>query len=144
MIPDNLPQISGVAEVDTMVRLYDDASGANLCDATANSENEWQCQLVLPLAEGQNTLTAIATDRAGNDSPATVHTIMVDTTSPPAPIVDAPPSSATIDQGKPELRGTAEPDSTITIYDESNVELCTNNVELCTNRVDPAGNWDCI
>ncbi|NUB18851.1 DUF4347 domain-containing protein [Azospirillum formosense] len=60
---------------------------------------------------GANTVSATATDTAGNVSAPAIHSLVIDTTAPNAPTVTTALSNSTT----PTLTGTAEADSTVTV-----------------------------
>ena len=79
---DDTPTVSGKAEAGSHVELYD---GTNLVgSATADSDGDWSITSSV-LGEGRHTLTAAATDAAGNTSTASV--ALVVTIDKSAPIV---------------------------------------------------------
>ncbi|MGC5872898.1 hypothetical protein, partial [Ralstonia pseudosolanacearum] len=79
--------------------------------------------------DGSHSLTATATDATGSVSPATTaFTLTVDTAAPATPIIgtvtdDVAPVTGAIAAGgstndaNPTLTGTADPNSTISIFD---------------------------
>ncbi|MDF3636367.1 Ig-like domain-containing protein, partial [Enterobacter cloacae] len=89
--------------------------------------------------------TTTATDAAGNTSPAsTAVSFVVDTVAPGAPAIvsitdDVAPGTGTLGSGsstndpRPQLTGTAEAGSTVTIYD--------NGIAIVTAVVGSKGSW---
>ncbi|MGA3891081.1 Ig-like domain-containing protein, partial [Ralstonia nicotianae] len=81
------------------------------------------------LTDGSHSLTATATDAAGNVSPASsAFTLTVDTAAPATPVIgsvtdDVAPVTGAITAGSstndatPTLTGTAEANSTVSIFD---------------------------
>ena len=68
----------------------------------------------LTLAEGTNTITATATDRAGNQARESVVTVVVDTTPPTAPTLNPlPPVTRT---SPVTVSGSAEPGAQVDLY----------------------------
>lgn len=68
----------------------------------------------LTLAEGTNTITATATDRAGNQARETVVTVMVDTTPPTPPTLNPlPPVTRT---SPVTVSGSTEPGAHVELY----------------------------
>ncbi|NEL99737.1 hypothetical protein G3V84_24160, partial [Escherichia coli] len=63
----------------------------------------WSVEPLNPLAEGLNNVTVTATDPAGNVSPATTVPVVIDTTAPAAPTVNA----LSTNDSTPVLTGTA-------------------------------------
>ncbi len=119
------PTLTGTAEPGSAINLYDGQTliGTGTADATTGA---WSITAATPLNQGANSLTATATDVSGNVSPLSAAlTVTLDTTPPVATSI---PSLATgSDSGAqgdgltnvavPVLTGTAEPGSTINLYD---------------------------
>jgi MYXO-CTERM domain-containing protein len=86
------------------------------------------------LPEGAHTFQVRARDGAGNVdiSPAS-HTWTVDTVAPAAPVLAAPARGATVTTAFPELSGTAEPGSTVSVSIDGSA--------VGTAQADSAGNW---
>ncbi|MDH2375528.1 Ig-like domain-containing protein, partial [Cobetia sp. 3AK] len=103
---DTTPTLTGTAEAGSSVAIYD---GETLLDTvTADADGNWSVTLSDPLAEGDHSLTAVATDAAGNESdPSEVIELTVDTTAPEAPVLEETDGTT--------LTGTGEPGSTITV-----------------------------
>ena len=117
------PTVTGTAEANTVIRLYDGIT--LLGTATADGSGNWSIASSA-LSEGSHTLTATATDTAGNASPAATTLVTIDTVAPAAP--SAPDLVTASDTGASStdnvtsvpiltLAGTAENGSTVTIYD---------------------------
>ncbi|MGX4988590.1 BapA/Bap/LapF family large adhesin [Enterobacter kobei] len=105
---DTRPTLSGTAEANATVRIYD---GITLVGTvTADASGNWTLpQTTTTLTQGTHNFTATATDAAGNTSVAsTVTTITVDTTAPTAP-------TGTFNADGSVLTGNAEAGSTVTI-----------------------------
>lgn len=84
--------------------------------------------LPVTLAEGSNSLTVTATDRAGNSSTSTI-TVNLDSTPPAAPLLNAqltPTRTAAT-----TVAGQAEANSTVTLFN--------NGVPVATLKADAAG-----
>jgi hypothetical protein len=91
------------------------------------------------------TLTAVATDAAGNTSPVSnTWTLTIDSVAPAAPVItqvldDVPERLGALNSGDstndttPTLNGTAEPGSTVTIR--------LDGADLITIPVDGSGTW---
>ncbi|WP_156941201.1 Ig-like domain-containing protein, partial [Cobetia crustatorum] len=103
---DTTPTISGTAEAGSSVGLYD---GDTLLETVqADADGNWSVELSEPLAEGEHSLSAIATDAADNASaPSNIMALTVDTQAPEAPVLE--------DTDGTTLTGTGEPGSTITV-----------------------------
>ena len=105
---DTRPTLSGTAEANATVRIYD---GITLVGTvTADASGNWTLpQTTTTLTQGTHNFTATATDAAGNTSVAsTVTTITVDTTAPTAP-------TGTFNADGSVLTGNAEAGSTVSI-----------------------------
>lgn len=126
---DTTPTLTGTAEPKSTVTISIDGAvaGTAITDASGN----WSFTPSTPLSEGSHTVTAIATDAAGNNSPVSSgNTIIVDATAPNAPTLSQP---GTTSDNTPTLNGTAEPNSTVTVSIDGNV--------VGTAITDPSGNW---
>ena len=101
--------LSGTAELDSTVQLW--SSGSIINDAAATATNgTWT--ITFDLGEGTNTITAIATDRAGNISTQSeAVTITLDIRAPGTPTITL--DSPLVNVVSLTLRGTAEMDSTV-------------------------------
>ncbi len=84
------------------------------------------------LSEGNHTVVVTATDAAGNSGTAVV-TWHVDNTAPNAPQITQPASNGSTNDTTPTVGGTAEPNSTIKLYDGANL--------LATITADGSGAW---
>lgn len=105
---DTRPTLSGTAEANATVRIYD---GITLVGTvTADGSGNWTLpQTTTTLTQGTHNFTATATDAAGNTSVASaVTTIIVDTTAPTAP-------TGSFNADGSVLTGNAEAGSTVTI-----------------------------
>ncbi|BBV29645.1 BapA/Bap/LapF family large adhesin [Citrobacter werkmanii] len=139
---DTLPLLKGTGTAGSTITLYDGAT--SIGSTTVLPDGTWSIQLSQPLSEGPHSLSAIATDVAGNASNPGNFTLTIDTTPPPAPVISSAEgligtSLQTLSNGgstkstTPELSGTGEPGATITLYD--------NNAFLGTTTVQPNGSW---
>jgi hypothetical protein len=110
-----------------------------------DDEGKWSFTPEQPLNEGEHVLTVIERDPAGNESaPGDPYVVIVDTTAPDTPVISAVidgqgsvtgpiASGGTTDDARPEIRGTAEPGTTVTIFD--------NGQALGTVQTGDDGNW---
>lgn len=87
------------------------------------------------LSDGTHTFQARATDTAGNTDPTpATRTWTVDTTAPDAPTIISPANGTRDRDGSFNVRGTAEPGSTVRLYKGTN--------RVGTSETDPAtGAW---
>ncbi len=126
MTNDNTPTFTGTAEPDSTVELYTD--GNSLGETNANGQGDWSFTVAegQALADGDRSITARATDSAGNASPASeALSVTIDTRKPGVPTrVDLIPASDSgssdaddvTSDNTPAFDVTAEPDSTVRIY----------------------------
>jgi hypothetical protein len=117
---DNTLTLAGAAEANTTIEVYDGAT--LLGSATTNSSGAWS--YTAALGNGGHSLTATATDAAGNTGAAsTALAIAIDTVAPARPAI----ASFSTDSGVAgdrvtndntlTLTGTAEAGSTVKLYD---------------------------
>ena len=82
---DNTLTLTGTAEANSTVKVFDGAT--LLGSATANGSGAWS-YTTAALANGAHSLTATATDAAGNTSAASAAlSVTIDTTAPVAPSI---------------------------------------------------------
>jgi uncharacterized repeat protein (TIGR02059 family) len=138
-----MPSITGTAEANATVKLYDTDGVTLLGTGTAGGNGAWSIVSSL-LTEGGHKLTAIQTDRAGNVSAASAAlALTIDTLAPSAP--GAPALAAASDSGTlgdnttnvgtPVITGTAEANATVKLYDTDGTTV------LGTATADGAGDW---
>ncbi|MEH3411679.1 Ig-like domain-containing protein, partial [Phytobacter diazotrophicus] len=85
---NNQPTLTGAASAGSLVTVYIDGSAVGT--TTADGSGVWQYNVAAPLADGAHTVSATATDTAGNVSAATAFaTFTVDTTAPQVQAVTA-------------------------------------------------------
>ncbi|WP_259755145.1 Ig-like domain-containing protein [Pseudomonas sp. GCEP-101] len=145
---DPNPTLSGKAEADSIVKVYD---GSELLGSTkALSDGTWSFTPVTSLGEGEHTFHVTATDEAGNTSvPSDDYRITLDFTAPVAPVivhvidnvgdVTGEISSTTpTDDRKPVVSGTsAEANLTLVVYNIASGKY----VEIGRTTTDANGNW---
>jgi hypothetical protein len=116
--------VSGTAEAGSTVQLYDGAT--LIATLVADSNGAWTTSSNITLAEGVNTLTATATDAAGNASaPSGAFVATLDTTPPAQPAIAgiSPDSGTSASNGitnvaSVAVSGTAEAGSSVQLYDD--------------------------
>ncbi|HFK5794007.1 TPA: BapA/Bap/LapF family large adhesin [Enterobacter asburiae] len=140
---DATPTLSGTAEPNATVTLRVD--GVAIGTTVANGLGVWIFTPDTPIAEGPHTLTAVATDAAGNTSNVSNSWgITIDSVAPGAPVItqvvdDVPERLGALNSGDstndttPTLSGTAEPGSTVTIRQDG--------VDVTTIVIDSSGTW---
>ncbi|PTL79951.1 Ig-like domain-containing protein [Vitiosangium sp. GDMCC 1.1324] len=127
------PAITGTAEAGSTVTVIID--GTVVGTVTANGSGNWSYTPTTDLADGAHQVKATATDAAGNTSPeSAVRNFIVDTLPPPAPIVTTPANGAHVKTPRPVIRGTAEANSTVTVY--------IDGTAVGTVTADGSGNWN--
>ncbi|MDH2292983.1 Ig-like domain-containing protein, partial [Cobetia sp. 10Alg 146] len=146
---DTTPTVSGTAEADSSVTLYNGETV--LGTDTADSDGNWSITPITALDEGDYAFTAIATDAAGNDSVlSNVIAITVDTTAPSAPslAIDEVINGVNLDELTDGLQTTvtlsedavAGDTVTVTLVDDADAEnVITASVELDADDI-TAGN----
>ncbi len=143
---DTRPTISGTSQAGMTVSLY--SNGTLLGQVQADAKGEWSFTPGADLADGLHTITAIATNLAGNASaPAAAYPITVDTTLPArpgageaelfddeGPIRGVIADGSTTDDNTPTFSGTStEANGTVIVYDNGQV--------IGQARIDELGNW---
>jgi hypothetical protein len=109
---DNTLTLTGTAAANSTVKIFD--GSAQIGTATATSSGSWD-YITSVLIDAKHMLTAKAADSSGQTSAASsVLTVTVDTHAPAAPVLV---SDSVVDTNHVLLSGTAEANSTITVYD---------------------------
>lgn len=141
---DPLPTLSGTAEANSTVKIYD--NGALIGSAPVDGTGAWSFTPGTQLSNGNHALTVTATDAAGNVSPTSAgFNIVVDTVAPLAPTIiqafdDVQPGTGTLSNGastndtRPVLSGSAEAGARVAIYD--------NGALLATVTATIDGTWN--
>jgi hypothetical protein len=128
--------VTGTGETAGDKIVVDDGHG-NTCTTQVLANLTWTCTFTDQIPEGRTTITATATDRAGNTG--TDHReIVVDRTPPAPPKVDHPIDGGYVDTNKPDISGTGDPGDTIKVVDEDGNTLC-EDVPVLAN-----GTWSCV
>jgi large repetitive protein len=127
---NNRPTFSGSAEKESMVTVWLDETEAGI--ARTNAAGEWSFTPDTALSEGFHQVKAIATDSAGNASaPSPARYFMLDTVPPAAPELHSP--KAIVNTRKPTIGGTAEAESTVTVW--------LDGMDVGTALADETGTW---
>ena len=135
IVNTNQIKLSGTAEASSTVTIYD--GNTVVGTGTTNSAGAWSIT-TNALSTGTHTLTAKAADAAGNVSTAsqsistaiTGNSPAPDTVAPTAPVVS---SNTIVNTNQVKLSGTAEANSTVTIYD--------GNTVVGTGTTNSTGTW---
>uniref|UniRef100_A5WEB0 Uncharacterized protein n=1 Tax=Psychrobacter sp. (strain PRwf-1) TaxID=349106 RepID=A5WEB0_PSYWF len=102
--------VTGKTEPGATVEIKDKA-GNVIGTATADDKGEYTAELDVPLTNGE-TITAEATDKAGNGPSTAVNATAPDTTAPDAPTATVSPDGTTV-------TGKTEPGATVEIKDKA-------------------------
>ena len=136
------PVMSGSGDIGSTITIFD--NGKEIGKTTVDGTGKWTFTPPLALGDGNHTLTANATDAAGNVSANASFGLNVDATAPDAPqvisasiIIGGNPvvlaNGSITNQTEPVIKGTSEANATVTIY---------NNGSLVTTvTADGNGNW---
>jgi hypothetical protein len=113
---DNTPTLTGTAVANSTVKVFD--ATTQVGTATADSSGQWHLT-TSALSDGPHNLTATETNTSGQTSAASAAlTVTVDTHVPAAPVLV---SDSVVNTNHVQLSGTAEANSTITVYDGGTV-----------------------
>ncbi|WP_164486745.1 Ig-like domain-containing protein [Pseudomonas chlororaphis] len=141
---DNTPTFGGGGlQPGDKVTIIDD--GLVIGEVIVGDDGRWEFTPDPALEDGTHPITVVVTDPAGNASEESdPYIVIVDTVAPLPPTIDRVwddqgttpgeinPGDIT-DDAQPDISGTAEPGSTVIIYD--------NGVEIGRELVDLDGNW---
>ena len=109
---DNTLQLKGTAAANSTVKIYDGAT--QIGTTTASSTGSWD-YITSVLNNAKHVLTATATNSSGQTSAASgAVSVTVDTVAPTAPVLS---SNSIVNTNQVKLSGTAEANSTVTVYD---------------------------
>ncbi|MFR0692530.1 Ig-like domain-containing protein [Enterobacterales bacterium AE_CKDN230030158-1A_HGKHYDSX7] len=117
---DTTPTIDGKTEPGAEITVT--FPTGEVMTTTADANGDWSVTPTQPLPEGNNDITVIATDPAGNQSEPTVIAVVIDTTAPTAPDAWLDPASDSGVKGDditndntPTIDGKTEPGADITV-----------------------------
>ncbi|PWK34954.1 Ig-like domain-containing protein [Cupriavidus plantarum] len=123
---DNTPTLTGTAEANSTVSLFNGTTLIGTANADANGN--WSFTPATGLTDGTYTLTATATDAVGNVSaPTPAFTVTIDTVPPGVPTIA--PTNGTA------LSGTADPGTLVRI------DFNGDGVADATVTATPGGTW---
>lgn len=132
---NNRPAYTGTAEAGSTVTVITD--GITIGTTTTDGSGHWSFTQPTSLADGSHTIKVTATDAAGNVSSfSNVNSFIVDTTPPAAPMVVSPANGSGTNHNTPNILGTAEANSTVTVF--------VDGSEQGTCIADVAGNWSFV
>ena len=115
---DNNPEVKGIAEAGSKVKIYptSDCSGNPLASGTAAKFASPGITVHVP-ADATTQLRATATDAAGNASTCSDPVTYVEDSSPPAkPSITATAPSSPANDNSPKVKGFAEAGSIVKLY----------------------------
>jgi large repetitive protein len=123
--------LSGTAEPNATVEVFEGTTSQG--KTQANGSGIWS-KALSGLSEGAHAYTAKATDAVGNTSSASnARTVKVDTQAPSAPAITNPADNSYDNDGSFTLSGTAEANSTVTIFE--------GTTPKGTTQTGAGGNW---
>src|SRR5205814_810552 len=125
---DNSPAVSGSAEAGSTVKLYTNSTCTSAVAASGTAATF--ASPGIPVSVSNNTTTpyfATATDAAVNVSPCSASSVtyVEDSTAPVAPTVSSTSPASPANNNSPNVIGSAEAGSTVTLYTNS---TCTSAV----------------
>jgi nickel-dependent lactate racemase len=126
---DNTPLYTGRTEPNLTVIISVD--GTPIDTVVADGSGNWSTPQLTPLADGPHTVSALATDPAGNTATDT-NNFIVDTTPPPVTI-DTPAPSDTTNDNTPDICGTSEAGARVIVKIDNKI--------VDTVWADAGGNW---
>lgn len=135
---NSAPTIKGTAENDAVVKIF--VGNKLVAEVNANKLGEWEYPFKSgELAEGNNAIKLIATDKADNQATAN-STIEVDSTPPAKPTVDLEAASDSglagdniTSKNQPTFVGHSEPNSQVSLF--------LGGVHLADVFADKSGAW---
>ncbi|MGL4757114.1 MAG: Ig-like domain-containing protein, partial [Aeromonadaceae bacterium] len=146
---DTLPELSGTADPNATVRLYDDGRLVKI--STADADGLWSLTPESAISgDGDHTLTMTgAVSRSSEESPKSEAFILNLDTVAELPTIDsvidtngAVPQNGTTNGDGLLLRGTSEPGATVTIYGVRMADRI--QASLGSSVVDETGHWHCL
>lgn len=147
---DNKPTLSGTAEANSTVKIYD--NGVEVDSVQADGNGNWNWTSSSPLDDGPHTFSVTATNQSGTGGMSLAFNIDVDTQPPSSP------DELSVSADGSVVTGTAEPGNTVVITDRNSNPIGsgvvgpdgsfiitikppqTNGETLTAIATDPAGN----
>src|SRR5690606_21540184 len=132
---EGTPIIIGTAEADSIVEVFRD--GDSQGTTTADENGDWTFIVTDARSEGTYSITAKATDAAGNtsDESAAVK-LVIDATAPGAPSIVSPSDGNVSADTTPTISGTAEANSVVEVFRDGQSQG--------TTTADENGDWTFI
>ncbi|MEP8943515.1 Ig-like domain-containing protein [Enterobacter ludwigii] len=144
---DTTPELRGTAEKNSLVNIYGPDSKTPIASVYADADGNWTWTSPA-LADAKHDFYVTSQDAAGNVSGESNHYCLEVDTRAAAPIIlgayddvqggiynGLVPDGGLSNDGNMQLRGTAEPNSVVYIYN------AYNNAVLDTVKTDAKGNW---
>lgn len=128
-------EISGLAQPGSTVTVLDgqDALGT----AEVDDSGRWALLPTNPLADGEHSLTALATDPEGNESASSAPVALtVDSAAPDAPVIVQPTDGEVSNQPQLAVVGTAEPLAV--------VNVAVDDTDHGSTAADADGGWTLV
>ncbi len=128
---DSRPAITGTAEAGAIVTVTIDSVVVGT--ATADALGSWSFVPASALSDGTHSVSAHATDAAGNNGAQSASVMFgVDTVAPAAPVIITPTNGGTT-SNPASFSGTAEPGAFVSVV--------LDGVVVATVLTDASGNW---
>ena len=140
---DQRPTLKGTGHPGDVIELFDGTT--SLGTTQVQADGSWSMDPNQNLSEGPHSLTAVATNAAGNHSaPSNGFDLDIDLTPPAQPaistiiddqgdLVGDVARGGLTDDSQPEIRGTADANTLVNVYD--------NGVLIGSARADVNGDW---
>jgi hypothetical protein len=113
---DNTPTLSGTAVANSTVNVFDGKT--QIGTAAVDASGHWSLTTTAPLTDGTHSLTATDISSGQSSAASAAFSVTIDTHAPAAPVLA---TDAVVNTNEVNLSGTAEANSTITIYDGATV-----------------------
>jgi len=129
--------ISGFSEPNSTIKLFSSNGSRPMPLALNSADTSGRWSLNHTFADGSYTLTANASDSAGNVSTLSqAVTLQIDSVAPPAPLITTPSNGSSTQTSIQTITGSAEANSSVQIFD--------NGTPLNSVTVDAMGNWSTL
>jgi hypothetical protein len=131
------PAFTGPCTASETIRLYDDAT---LIAEGVCTTGTYTLQATSSLGDGEHTITATATDQAGNTSDASAPTtITIDTSAPSAPVISSPIDNTTQANSTLVINGTGEIGAVVNVSVDGSSAICNEDPIV----VSVGATWTC-
>ena len=128
------PTITGTGEAGATVTIKEGTT--TIGTSVVATDGSWSVTPSTPFSAGSHTITAGQTDPSGNISTTSSATFMVNGAAATvlAPTVTYPTSGTNVNNQTPNIKGTGQPNATITIKNGA-------GTTIATTTVNPDGTW---